>query len=1228
MHFLSLVWGMQKSSFLTRFLVSFLALVLVSSQAISQTLEFIENKGQWHDEVRFKGDLNNGAIFMQKAGYRVVQYSEQELRAVLAEVTGHMHPDGVSGIAGQQPVRGLGKVNSSPKNGPVVLNGHAYDMVFKNANPKASILTERQLEGYTNYFIGNDSSKWASFVKSYATLVYKEIYPGIDARFYSENGFVKYDLVVQPYASLAPLALGYEGVNSLEVKNSKLYITTSVSQVIEDKPFSYQLVNGLRKEVACQYVVSGNTVRFNLKGYDPSKVLVIDPTLIFATFTGSTASNWGYTATYDAAGNAYGGGIAFGAGYPTTAGAFQTTFSGGGNTGESGPFDIAITKLNPTATQRLYATYLGGTSGNEQPHSLIVDGQGNLIIAGRTTSSNYPTTRSTVGSGGLWDIVVTKLNPTGSALVGSVRIGGSSDDGVNIRHKYGGGGAIPASSLYQNYGDDARSEVLVDGNGDILVASCTRSANFPFTPGAAQGVLASAQDALLLKFNSNLSNLVFATAIGGAADDAAYVLTLPPTGNILVAGGTSSADFPGSKTGVVQPNFAGSLSDGFIIEVAGNGGSFVRSTYVGTNGIDQIYGIQLDTARNIYVTGQATGNFPVRNAAFSQPGGKHFIAKLRPDLSAYVYSTVFGTNTPTPNISMTAFLVDRCENVYVSGWGGGVTGGAGSGFLNTTTSGLTVTPDAIKSNTDGGDFYFFVLEKDATRQLYGSFFGQQNTTQVISDHVDGGTSRFDGSGVIYQGICANCQGGQFPVTPGVVGQTNPSGECNQAIIKVSLDLSGIRGKVKSSINGVVDDSAGCVPVTVDFRDSIALAQRYEWTFGDGATANTTTPTTSHTYTNAGNFLVRLIAIDDSKCFPRDTSYINIRVRPDRAVLASTNIKLPPCESNTYQFNNTSIAPPGKPFSNNSFQWDFGDNSPPVLAGQASVNHTFPGPGTYNVVLRLLDTAYCNSPDSLAITLRVSDNLVAAFEAPGPNCAPAEVVFDNQSLGGADFFWDFGDGTTSTDINPTKTYLVAGTYTVKMVARDTNTCNLIDSTTRIVSVLNGPTANFSFSPNPAEENIITTFTNLSDPASFYIWRFGDGDTLRANRRDTLVRHQYPQTGSYEVCLEAISDIGCIDTTCQPLEAIVSPILDVVTAFTPNGDGLNDRAIAIGFGLDQFTFRIYNRWGQLMFETNDIRSGWDGKFKGKDQPMDAYGYTLDAVLLDGTRVQKSGNITLIR
>ena len=573
------------------------------------------------------------------------------------------------------------------KNSSYTLRSHAYAVDFVNAATNLEIVPDKPLEYYNNYFIGNDPSKWAGNCKIYQGITIKNIYPGIDVRYYTDKGQMKYDIIVKPGADLSKLAMRYSGADKVEVKNKQLVIKTSVGDVKELEPYTYQYENNQRKQVTAKYVVTGNEIRFDIKNYNRSENLIIDPVLIFSSFSGSTGDNYGFTATYGPDGSFYGGGINLSSGYPVTNGAFQTIWGGG--QGTTIPADISIMKLNPLGTARIYATYIGG-SNNEQPHSIVVDGQGNLVVAGRTNSPNYPTTGTNfygLNGGGGYEIVVTKLNASGTALIGSKMIGGTGDDGVNIATE-------SFSSLQQNYGDNGRSEVILDGSGNIYVASCTRSNNFPVSGGVFQGSFGGGtQDGVLLKLNPTVSSLTFSSYLGGSGDDAAYVLSLAPNGDIFAAGGTASGDFPGISGAVVQPLYGGNI-DGFVAVVSNSGNALVRSTYLGTNGTDQVYGIQFDKFGFPYVCGQTRGNWPVINAIYSNGGAPQFIAKLEPDLSNYIYSTRFGRASTVPNISITAFLVDNCENVYVSGWGGTID----QQFESSGTSGMPITADALQSS--------------------------------------------------------------------------------------------------------------------------------------------------------------------------------------------------------------------------------------------------------------------------------------------------------------------------------------------------------------------------------------------------------------------------------------------------------------------------------------------------------------------------------------------------
>lgn len=1208
-------------------------LLILSFATYSQdfsNIEFVENKGQWDERVKYRADVNAGAIFIRDNGFSILQH-DPNTWDFLQKMGKHAEPSTPSFV-------------QRDANGDIILKSHSWNVNFMNASPSMQVIPDKKIVTYNNYFLGNDPSKWAGQCQIFQAMTMKNVYPGIDVRYYTHNGTLKYDIIVSPGADPNRIVLQYEGVEKLQVKNKELVISTSLGERRESAPYTYQTDATGRKEIRCSYVVVDNTVRFLVGNYDRSATLVIDPTLIFCSLSASTADNWGFTATYGPDGSFYGGGIVFetaGGNFPVSPGAFQTSYQGGTNATGERPCDIGIIRLSANGSTRIYATYLGG-AGNEQPHSLIADGNGNLIIAGRSNSNTgdvnrrYPTTGPTIGSGGSYDIVITKLNANGTALIGSRMIGGTANDGVNIKSNRSG-----AQSLQQNYGDDGRSEVILDAQENVYVAASTQSTNFPVTGGfqASNGGL---QDAVVIKMDPNLAGATpqFSTYLGGSGDDAAYVLALAASGDIFVAGGTNSGNFPGPKGGTVGPTQAGSI-DGFIAQISSNGSTLVRSTYIGTSGIDQIYGIQFDRFGFPYIMGQTTGDMPGINippGGFEQVGGKIFIGKLRPDLSGYEYRTRFGTGAARPNISPTAFLVDRCENVYVSGWGGSTQDPADP-YPNAGTAGLTVTPDALQSNTDGRDFYFFVLRRDATGPgpLYASFFGQAGG---FTDHVDGGTSRFDRNGVIYQGVCANCGGNAvFPTTPGTWGPTRPvSANCNMGMIKIAFNLAGVGADVQSQIGGVPSDTAGCVPLTVTFTDQIRNATEYIWNFGDGSPQVGPLPaaqgiTQTHTYNSPGTFQVMLIAINPTTCNERDTAYMNIRVGILEANLQASVVKLDPCEAFNYRFNNLSTTLPVRPFTDTSFIWDFGDGSPRVRAGLNPVTHSYTAPGTYNAWLILADTAYCNYPDSLLVEVRVSANVEASFDAPAAGCVPLDAAFTYTGSGGQSFEWNFGDpgsgaDNTSTLANPTHRFSTPGTYQVRLIVTDPNTCNIRDTAIALIVVSPTPIANFSYTPPAPISNTPNVFTNLSSPdAVRFIWDFGDGNTRETTSRADIT-YQYTATGNFNACLIAFNNEGCSDTLCLPVSTIVVPALDVPNAFTPLSGDENSVIMVRGFGIAKMRFIIWNRWGQKVFETNNPLEGWNGRVKGVVQPMDVYAYTLDVEFFDGTKTTRKGDITLIR
>jgi gliding motility-associated-like protein len=518
--------------------------------------------------------------------------------------------------------------------------------------------------------------------------------------------------------------------------------------------------------------------------------------------------------------------------------------------------------------------------------------------------------------------------------------------------------------------------------------------------------------------------------------------------------------------------------------------------------------------------------------------------------------------------------------------------------------------------------YFFVLKKNASDLLFASNFGQFRGG--VGDHVDGGTSRFDDNGVIYQAICANCNGGaEFPTTPGAWSRVNASSNCNEAAVKIEMSFSGVVAGFRTSINNIPYDTTGCTPLVVNFNDTLQKGKTFYWDFGNGQKDTTYAPNfaTSATYNSVGTYRVMMIAEDSLTCNIRDTGYLQIKASDNKAVLNFAAVKGLPCTSLNYTFNNQSVATNAS-FGPRSFVWDYGDGSAPDTSLNGS--HTYSAISDYTVKLTLIDPAFCNAPQTKSIQLRVDPLVKAKFSTPGTGCAPYTANFVNQS-GTSDVTWLFDDGASTNVENPSKTYSTPGNYQVRLVARDPNTCNKADTSAYFTIVVSDkPKAEFSWQPNPPISNTPTAFTNLSAGAIKYKWDFGDG----TGSTESNPSHQYKSTGSFTAQLVAFNQFNCTDTFRLTVQALVSPLLDVPNAFTPGKFGINSVVNVAGFGILKMDWRIYNRWGQMVFQSNDVKLGWDGKFKGKDQPMDVYTYTLDAEFSDGNKIRKTGDITLIR
>jgi hypothetical protein len=855
-------------------------------------------------------------------------------------------------------------------------------------------------------------------------VLYPSFYSGIDLKVYGQGAHVKYDFIVSPGADPGQIGFRYEGGDVQYLDNGDLVIKSHIVTIVEKKPVAWQYINGVRMKISCDFLIRGNVVSFQFaEGYDPCYELVIDPLLIFSTYSGSEADNWGSTATPGENGTLYSAGVTnhfignnvFSGNFPATAGAFQTTYGG--------LFDIGILKYDSAGTQLLYATYLGGFR-TESAHSLVVNSQNDLVLLGTTGSENFPTTPgafdqsfngglSTTPIGGISypfgsDIVVVRIREDGSAMLGSTFVGGSANDGLNSEE----------GGLVRNYGDELRGDVITDEAGNIYLSSVTSSADFPIHSAFQTTYQGGDTDAALVKLNPSLTAIEWGAFVGGTGTDASYSIKFDHAGNILIAGGTTSADFPVTD-GTYQTVYAGS-TDGWIAKIEADGSSILNATYTGTTSFDQIYFMDLNSDEEVYVYGQTSGNFPVTPAGvYNNPNSGQFVQKLSSDLSTLVFSTVFGSGKGIPDISPTAFLVNDCKNLFMTGWGGAINQ---DGWAD-NTAGMPVTSDAFQSETSGSDFYFMVLKDDATQFLYGTYMGGSQS----QTHVDGGTSRFDKSGVVYHAVCSGCNSdglgakSDFPTTENAWSRQNNSLNCNNAAFK--FDLSSLKAVIRT--NSIHLDQPGikfvCLPDTMVFENFSIGGEVFSWNFGDGTglTVDNTEPI-AHFFPEPDRYRVSLQAFDAGTCQVMDFTSVevdifekNMRVQDDDIV----------CEDYPYQL----AASGGIKYE----WWEMGgaftsdEQRPPIAPHDTT---------TYGV--KITDINGCVIEDTVIINLIPRVNpAYEVFRESDCEGRPT-VMFTNltDSLWATDrFMFDYGDGTQAGDAELNHDYEEDGMYTTKMTA---------------------------------------------------------------------------------------------------------------------------------------------------------------------------------------------------
>jgi hypothetical protein len=775
-------------------------------------------------------------------------------------------------------------------------------LIGSKARPDITGLEE--LSGKSNYFIGNDPSKWQVGVSSYARVKYADVYPGIDVVYYGNQDRLEQDFIVGPGSEPRAIKLSFDGVQRLRIDgNGELVLSVKRGELRQSKPIAYQVFEGQKREIASRYRRTGKKqVGFEVGAYDKSRPLVIDPVLVYSTYLGGSGNDYAGGIVLDSSGNGYITGSTSSTNFPT-ASAFDTTLSG--------TTDVFVTKLNAAGTAFLYSTYLGGT-GVDGGGSIVVDSSGNAYLIGSTNSTNFPVVsafQSSYGgprNSGFNDAFVAKLNPAGSALVFSTYLGGSeTDDGGGIAlgpsntvyvtgkthssnfpvanafqplkggvtadafvTKFSAAGNTLVYSTYlgganpvgTDWGDSGYG-IAVDSSGSAYVTGETFSTNFP-TVNPLQSTRRGASDAFVTKFSPAGNTLTYSTYLGGTysdffglSSDGGYDIAIDASGNAYVTGSTYSFDFP---TANAYQSFNASsfgADDAFISVLNSTGTGFIFSTYLGGASYDTGSAIAVGSTGQVYVAGytQST-NFPTVGAIQNTNNGSYdaFVTKFNSSPTGLAYSTYLGG---AADDLANSIALDSSDNAYVAGYTGSSNYPTANAILPVNGGGDDAFVSKI-SNLDGYGISGRVADDTGTGRsgVTVSVTGTQSTSTLTD--VDGNYS--------FANLPA---AGNYTVTPSLAAftfvpasQTFNSLSSNQTA-NFTIQIFQITGHVTDGTGGAVSDA------------SISLT-------GTQTASTQTDSAGSYTFLNLpiGNYTVTPSKSDDTLTYtftPASRSYTNM-----------------------------------------------------------------------------------------------------------------------------------------------------------------------------------------------------------------------------------------------------------------------------------------------------------------------------------------------------------------
>ncbi len=698
---------------------------------------FVPNGGQWPDEVAFQAQHFAGELWITRDGALVVSLNgpvlDEDSEPPPSLAFGALDVDLAAADSFETGVAGspFGRERQPEERAP----GWTLVERFVNGTPALPRGVDEAVTR-VSYFLGNESSNWVSGAKTYGAVTLGEVWPGVEVRLEAHGNNVEKLFHVAPGRDPSVIEMGLEGTRESRLSDEGTLLVRTGHGIVElSAPVAFQEIDGQRRAVEVRYLVTDAGYRFALGSYDERFELVIDP-LLQSTYLGGTGSDDAAAMAVDAGGNVLVVGRSYSLNYPGTAGGAQPA-----NVGPPSYADIVVSRLNGDLTTLMQSTYLGGTN-NERAHAVALDAGGNVLIAGYSSSVDYPGTAGSAQSakGGHTDIVVSRLSGDLTTLLQSTYLGGTEND--------------------------ATGAMALDASGNVLVAATSASSDFPGTAGSAQATYGGgSRDIVVCRLSGDLTTHVRSTFLGGTSFDVVSALTVDAGGNVLVAGYSSSVNYP-KTAGGAQPA-SGGVTDIVVSRLSGDLTTLLQSTYLGGTGGEEATTVVLDASGSVLVAGESSStNYP-DTAGGAQPasggGSDIVVSRLSGDLTTLLQSSYLGG---TGGEFEGRVAVDASGDVLV----------AGSSY---STDYPETAGGAQPTSEGGNEIVVSRLSGDLTTLLQSTYLG--GTGGDFSD-----TMVLDTSGDVL--VAGHSDSSDFIGTTGGAQEANAEGTYDIVVSRLTSDL--------------------------------------------------------------------------------------------------------------------------------------------------------------------------------------------------------------------------------------------------------------------------------------------------------------------------------------------------------------------------------------------------------------------------------------------------------